>query len=229
MPKQGSSFQIQYTGTLDLSLPVDVYNLDWESTTAAQVKSLKARGVRVMCYINAGAYENWRSDRNQFPQAVLGSPLDGWDGENWLNINRTDVLVPIMAARMDVCAAKGFDAVDPDNTDGYQQDTGFQISAAAQITYQKALAQAAHQRGLGIGLKNNVEQLSQLGSVVDFAVNEQCAEYNECNRYQSFLASGKAVFTIEYAGALTQLCAKRPAGMTVVLKDWSLSAKRSAC
>lgn len=229
VPKQGASFQIQYTGTLDLSLPVDVYNLDWESATATQVKSLKARGVRVICYVNAGAYENWRSDRGRFPQAVLGNELDGWDGENWLDINRTDVLLPLMAARMDVCASKGFDAVDPDNTDGYQEDTGFQISASAQVAYQKALAQAAHQRGLGIGLKNNVEQLSQLGSVVDFAVNESCAEYNECRQYQSFLTSGKAVFNIEYAGTLSQLCAKRPAGMTTILKDENLSAKRSSC
>lgn len=109
VPEQGSSFQIQYSGRLDLSLPVDVYLLDGgEDTTAAQVAQLKARGVRTVCYINAGAYENWRSDKSKFPpRSVIGKPLDGWDGENWLDVNRIDVLLPIMSARMDVCARRG--------------------------------------------------------------------------------------------------------------------------
>ncbi|WP_035758414.1 endo alpha-1,4 polygalactosaminidase [Granulicoccus phenolivorans] len=229
VPEQGSSFQIQYSGRLDLSLPVDVYLLDGEDTTAAQVAQLKARGVRTVCYINAGAYENWRSDKSKFPRSVIGKPLDGWDGENWLDVNRIDVLLPIMSARMDVCAQKGFDAVDPDNTDGWSQNTGFRISKQAQINYQIALAGAAHDRGLAIGLKNDVEQLPQLGSVVDFAVNEECGAYNECDAYNDFLASGKAVFNIEYEGDRASVCPGRPDGMSTVIKHWSLDAYRVAC
>lgn len=228
-PKQRSSFQVQYYGPIDLSLPVDVYNLDWESTTAAQVLQLKSRGVRVICYLNAGAFEEWRKDKDRFPQSVIGEEVDGWDGEYWLDINRTSVLLPIMEARMDVCAAKGFDAVDPDNTDGYLQRTGFAISPTTQVAYQTALARSAHRRGLGIGLKNNPGQLAQLGAVVDFAVNEQCVEYAECYLYSPFLASGKAVFNIEYEAELAEVCPGRPAGMTTVVKDRNLTAALASC
>lgn len=229
VPERGASFQIQYTGKIDLSLPVDVYLLDWEATTSQQIATLKARGVRTVCYINAGAYESWRSDKKSFPRSVIGSPLDGWDGENWLDVNRVDVLLPIMSARMDVCAKKGFDAIDPDNTDGWTQRSGFRISPQAQITYQTALAKAAHQRGLAIGLKNNVGQLRQLADVVDFAVNEECAEWDECDEYKDFLASGKAVFNIEYSGSKSSVCRNRPSGMSTVFKRLELDAYRLAC
>jgi hypothetical protein len=39
---------------------------------------------------------------------------------------------------MAACAAKGFDGVDPDNVDGWDgNDTGFPLTAADQITYNK--------------------------------------------------------------------------------------------
>lgn len=222
-PEVGASFHIQYTGRVNLNLPVAVYNLDAETTTKAQVDQLKARGVRTICYINAGAHENWRSDRGKFPSRVLGRALDGWPGERWLDIRQRDVLVPIMAARMDLCASKGFDAIDPDNTDGWQQSTGFAIGAADQIAYQRALADEAHKRGLAIGVKNNIEQIGQIGSFVDFAVNEQCGEYNECGAYRAFLASGKPVFNVEYSARGR---GGKPAGMSTLMTDLNLSGKR---
>lgn len=227
-PKVGASFQVQYTGRLDLSLPVDVYNLDHEGASKADIAQLRARGVDAICYFNAGATEDWRADKNKFPAAVVGKPLDGWPGERWLDIRRLDVLVPIMAARMDDCKAKGFVAVDPDNTDGWQQDTGFSIKGDHQVAYQRALAEEAHKRGLAIGLKNNIEQLDRIAPFVDFAVNEQCYQYRECNAYAGLLKSGKAVFNIEYS-ASQAACDARPAGMATIFKDLELSARRSAC
>lgn len=229
VPAQGERFQIQYSGQLDMSVPVDTYLLDWESTKPEEAAELKSRGVRLVCYINAGAFEDWRSDVDSFPQSVIGKGMEGWAGEAWLDVNRMDVLLPIMAARMDVCAEKGFDAIDPDNTDGWIQQTGFTISPEAQIAYQTALADAAHERGLSIGLKNNAAQLPELGRVVDFAVNEECIEFDECDEYDAFLASGKAVFNIEYTGKLAAVCAKRPEGMSTVIKDLKLDAAWQAC
>lgn len=110
-PRVGESFYIQYSGTIDLGRPAQVYNLDWENTTAAQVQQLKSRGVRVVCYLSAGSSEDWRSDDGKFPSSVKGEPLDGWEGENWLDIRATGVLMPIMAARMDVCKQKGFESL----------------------------------------------------------------------------------------------------------------------
>ncbi len=64
---------------------------------------------------------------------------------------------------------------------------------------------------MAIGLKNDAKQLADLSHVVDFAVNEQCIEYQECDPYVPFLASGRAVFNIEYTGGSGDgLCASPP-------------------
>lgn len=228
-PKVGATFHIQYTGKVDLTHPVDVYNLDWEQTTAEEVRFLAGRGVPAVCYVNAGAYEDFRPDRAKFPAAVLGTELAGWPGERWLDIRQLEVLLPIMAARMDVCQSKGFVAIDPDNTDGWIQQSGFPLSAQDQLTYHRALADAAHQRGLAIGLKNDVEQLDKLAAVVDFAVNEECIAYRECHRYAGFLAGGKAVFNIEYQGKPEKVCPGRPAGMVTVIATRRLNGRLTAC
>lgn len=225
-PEVGETFYIQYTGKIDLNRDAQVYNLDWENTSASQVKTLQNRGVHVVCYFSAGSSEDWRSDDDKFPASVKGQPLDGWDGENWLDIRQLDTLMPIMEARMDVCAQKGFDAVDPDNTDAWSQKTGFPITKNHQVAYQRAMADAAHERGLAIGLKNNVEQIPQMASFVDFAVNEECNEWDECDAYESFLASGKPVYNIEYTGSCPS---GLPAGMSSYVGDYDLGPGGTIC
>lgn len=156
-PKPGLSWQVQYSGTLvaGTALVVDVDGHDH----AATVASLKKAGKHVICYINAGGWEDWRPDKAAFPKAVIGDKLDGWPGERWLDIRAVGVLVPIMAARIDECARKGFDAVDPDNMDGWQARSGFPLTQADTLTYLAALSEVAHTRGLAIGLKNGIEVL----------------------------------------------------------------------
>lgn len=228
-PEVGASFQIQLTGTPDLSLLVDVYILDGESATADQVRRVRQGGARAVCYLSVGSFEDWRHDAGRFPDEVVGKPLPAWPGERWLDVTRLDVLLPIMADRIDACAAKGFDAIDPDNTDAFQQDTGFAIDPEHQVAYQRALAREAHARGLAIGLKNNPEQLDELADVVDFAVNEECVEDRECALYDDFLASGKAVLNIEYAGTTATVCPGRPEGMSTVIKTLALGPEFTAC
>jgi len=55
-------------------------------------------------------------------------------------------LKPIMAARLDLARTKGCDAVDPDNVDGHTQDSGFAISYADQLAYNRWMATEAHAR-----------------------------------------------------------------------------------
>ena len=57
-PEPGQSWQVQYDGEIDLSLDVDIYNLDLFETTWDAIQTLHARGIRVICYLNAGAWEN---------------------------------------------------------------------------------------------------------------------------------------------------------------------------
>ena len=103
------SWHIQYQGRMT-TRDAAVHNLDGEGTSSSQVEALHAAGAHVVCYVNAGAAEDFRDDVDAFPVDVLGGPLDNWPGERWLDVRALDVLLPIMAARMDACHRKGFDA-----------------------------------------------------------------------------------------------------------------------
>ena len=228
-PARGQSWQIQYSGALDTSVKASVYNLDWEGTSTRTVTALHRRNIKVICYINAGGYEQWRPDAKKFPASTLGKPLDDWPGERWLDVRQRAKLAPIMAKRMDVCKAKGFDAVDPDNMDGYAATSGFPIKQSDAVAYQRQLIADAHKRGLAIGLKNSLEILPQLHTSIDFAVNEECVAYDECDRYAPMLAAKKPVFNVEYSGTTASVCSRVPKGMSTIIKPLELTAKRTAC
>ncbi len=227
-PKPGLSWQIQYSGKL-VAGRASVVDVDGHETSAATVAKLKKAGKRVICYFNAGGWEDWRPDKAAFPKVVIGNKLDGWPGERWLDIRAVDVLVPIMTARIDECAKKGFDAVDPDNMDGWQARSGFPLTQGDTVAYLAALSEVAHARGLAIGLKNGIEVLGDAAPLVEFAVNEECLTYHECSAYAPLLRSGKAVFHVEYHGSLKGICAHVPKGFSTVRKHLSLSAWRKAC
>jgi hypothetical protein len=111
-----------------------------------------------------------------------------------------------MGARIKLAAQKGCDAVDPDNMDGYTNTTGFPLSYADQIRYNTAIAVLAHQSGLAVSLKNDLDEVGDLVESFDFAVNEQCFEYHECDALSPFIDAGKAVFNIEYNLDTSQFC-----------------------
>lgn len=225
----GTTWQVQYAGRLDTAR-AQVVDVDGDATSAATVAALHKQGRIAVCYLSAGSWEDYRADAGAFPSVVVGRPLDGWPHERWLDVRRTDLLLPLMAARMDACAAKGFDAVDPDNVDGWSNETGFPLTATDQLAYDRALAGLAHARGLAVGLKNDVEQVAALAPSFDFAVNEQCAAYAECGAYDAFTRSGKAVVEIEYGRLSTAACTSaRKGGRSAMLKHLSLDAYLHRC
>ncbi len=57
----------------------------------------------------------------------MGSELEGWAGERWLDISNP-ALKPIMLARLDLAHIKGCDGVEPDNVDGYTNNSGFNLT-----------------------------------------------------------------------------------------------------
>jgi len=229
VPSLVTPWQWQLTGTIDQSVNVPMYDIDLFDTSATVVASLHAKGRRAVCYMSAGTWENWRPDAAAFPAAVLGGG-NGWPGEKWLDIRRIDVLGPIMEARMDLCKQKGFDALEPDNIDGYSNNSGFALTAQDQLTYNKWLAAQAHARGLSIGLKNDLDQVSQLVTSFDWAINEQCFEYNECNLLAPFTQAGKAVFEVEYSLTPAQFCDKAVAlKFNALKKGLDLDAAVTAC
>jgi hypothetical protein len=229
VPDAVTSFQIQLNGKLNQKHEATLYDIDLFDTSEAAVASLHAKGRKVACYFSAGSYENWRPDEATFPAEVKGNG-NGWPGEKWLDIRRLDILGPIIDARLDLCAAKGFDSADADNMDGYTNNTGFQLTASDQLAFNVYVANAAHDRGLSIALKNDLDQIPTLVDYYDWAVNEQCHQYDECDLLLPFSAAGKAVMQIEYQGNKRKFCpGANERNFNAVKKRLNLKAWRSAC
>jgi hypothetical protein len=129
-----------------------------------------------------------------------------------------------------MCRDKGFDAVEPDNMDGYRNRTGFPLTAADQLRYNRLIARLAHERGLAVGLKNDLDQIPELVGDFDFAVNEQCAQYRECDALTPFVEAGKAVFHVEYEVSTRSFCPEaRRLRLSSMLKRYELGVWRRAC
>jgi hypothetical protein len=227
--KPGTAWQWQLSGAVDTSVRVPVYDIDGFENSAAVVRRLHAAGRKVICYVNVGAWESFRSDAGRFPAALLGRG-NGWDGERWLDVRDLARLRPLMAARFDMCRAKGFDAVEPDNVDGYANTTGFPLTAGQQLAYNRMIAALAHERGMAVGLKNDLDQVRPLVGDFDFSVDEQCAQYGECELLTPFIAAGKPVFHVEYELAADAFCARtEKLGFSSMVKHLDLGAWRQAC
>ncbi|MER7737567.1 endo alpha-1,4 polygalactosaminidase [Streptomyces sp. NPDC096538] len=228
-PRPGVAWQWQLTGRLDTSVDVPVYDIDGFRHSEETVADLHRDGRKVICYLSTGAWEDFRPDAGDFPESVIGRG-NGWEGERWLDIRRTDVLEPLMAERLDMCRDKGFDAVEPDNMDGYRNRTGFPLTAADQLRYNRLIARLAHERGMAVGLKNDLDQIPELVDDFDFAVNEQCAQYGECDELTPFVEAGKAVLHAEYELPTARFCAdSRRLKLSSLLKKYELGSWRQAC
>ncbi len=196
-PSPGITWQWQLSGPINTAYRVELYDVDLFDVPTETITALHRSGRKVICYFSAGSYEAWRSDAKQFPASIRGKQMDGWD-EQWLDI-RSERLKAIMLARLDRARDKGCDGVEPDNVDGYTNETGFALTGEDQLHYNRFLADAAHERGLAIGLKNDLDQIPRLVASFDFAVNEQCHEYNECDQNAPFIQADKPVLNVEYA------------------------------
>jgi len=205
-PPRALTWYWQLQGSVNNSEPVAAYDIDGFDNSAAEVWTLHAQGKHVICYIDVGTAENWRPDNAAFPASVLGSS-NGWPGERWLDVRQLAVLEPIMTARFQMCRAKGFDAVEPDNMDGYENSTGFPITAAQQLSYDAWVATEVHSLGMAVLQKNDGEQVRQLEPDFDGALTEQCNQYHECANFEPYLAAGKPVLNAEYSLPTSGFCA----------------------
>ena len=231
MPALKTSWQWQLStlpsaGSL---LNLQMYDVDGFNVEASLVSAMHAKNIHAVCYLSLGTYEDWRSDAGSFPASVKGSG-NGWPGEQWLDIRQISILGPIMKARFQMCKDKGFDAVEPDNVDGYSNSTGFPLTSNDQIAYNKWIAATVHSMGLSVALKNDLDQVTDLVSDFDFALNEQCFEFSECDKLTPFISANKAVFEVEYNLAATAFCAQANAmNFNSLKKDLNLTAQVTAC
>ena len=234
-PPAGTSFAIilsEAPAPSAIVTPAKAVDLDLFDTKASTVAALKQRGKKVICYLSAGSWENWRPDKDRFPRAVIGKPYDGWPGERWIDI-RSDAVKTIMQARMDLCKQKGFHAVDADNVDSFNASTGFPLTRADAIRYLRFLATEAHKRGLAFGLKNATELSNGVLDVIDFAVTEDCFDQGWCAQSRNFIDADKPVFAIEYtdnAISFAAFCRQaKNLGLSPVYKKRNLDRWEKRC
>jgi hypothetical protein len=195
-PSFTMSWTYQLQGQLNTGYGALVYIVDLYDTPQQTINDLHSAGKKVVCYFSAGTYEPWRPDANQFSAKDKGKKLSDWD-EYWLDTRSSNVR-KIMGARLDLARSKKCDAVDPDNVDSTYNDNGLNTTPDDQLNYNKFLAANSHSRGLGIGLKNDLLQIPQLADDYDFALNEQCHYFNECQLLKPFIDKGKPVWNVEY-------------------------------
>ncbi len=196
-PDPGVTWQWQLQGALNAGYDVDLYDVDLFDTDRDVIDSLHAQGRKVICYFSAGTAEDWREDFDGFHEEDLGRPLDEWEGERWLDIRSQNVR-NVMLKRLDLAVKKGCDGVEPDNVDGFTNDTGFPLKASDQLDFNRFIAVNAHERGLAVGLKNDLEQAEELRNYFDFILLEQCFQHRECSLAKPFSDSGKPVLDVEY-------------------------------
>ena len=75
---------------------------------------------------------------------------------------------------------------------------------------------------MSIGLKNGGDIIPSVIEKMQWSVNEQCAQYDECDTYAAFTDVGKPVFHIEYADEIG-------ANNKLKMRDVTSSQKSVAC
>jgi hypothetical protein len=230
-PAPGTTWQWQLTGEIDTSLNVDMYDVDLFETPDSVFEALS--GKTVVCYFSAGSVESFRDDALRMPEEAIGDRLLGWTDERWLDVSHPAVL-EMVERRLDLAVERGCDGVEPDNVDGHTNRSGFPISAAEQLQFNRFIADQAHTRSLSIGLKNDIKQLEELEPWFDWALNEECHEYEECGTYTPFRRAGKAIFHTKYVTAFSRAEAKATEvcvhpGFSTLVKLLDLGPERIAC
>jgi hypothetical protein len=228
-----------------------VFDIDGIINPASTVAALHKLNDKAICYIEVGAAGNYYSAAmenlpvtyyQQLSRAGdLGQAEPGYP-EYYLNINAPSALRIIEAMIKQQCAAKGFDAVEPDIDDSYTDSTGFSITEQENIKFDRTLGAYAHSLGLAWGQKNgdNDPEFSQaLEPTTDFLLDEECNYYQTCGIVTPpYVRAGKLVLNAEYTddwgsnvtADLSRFCPADVAGrIDGILFTSALAGQRNPC
>ncbi|MEV0261274.1 endo alpha-1,4 polygalactosaminidase [Streptomyces sp. NPDC050617] len=225
-----------------ITLPTPHVNFDYQIggayTPPSGVKAVSrdytadpAPGLYNICYVNAFQTQpkkegDWDSDL-LLKDGNGDVVYDGKWGEAILDI-RTEAKRKRIAAKVngwiDTCAAKGFQAVEPDNYDTYDRYKKFLNKDQAEDLMTR-LSQHAHAKGLAAGQKNSPDLAADHKATgADFAVAEECGRYNECEKYTK--AFGSRVFVIEYTDkGMSKACSAWGDQLSIVQRDEDVTPK----
>jgi hypothetical protein len=228
-PRPGTKpWQWQLQGKIDTNVRACIYDVDGFETSRRTVAALHRRHAKVICYLDVGSWESYRPDKSEFPRSVIGRRYQGFPDERWLDVSRFHLFEAPLKRRFNMCAQKGFDAVEPDNIAGWEREnhTGFRITKRDQLRFNRWLARQVHGRGMAIALKNDGRQAKQLIHAYDFAIVEQCFQYHECGLYRPFIDHGKAVLETEYEQKPKRYCKTALAlHFSAIFKSYDLFAR----
>ncbi|HLK42028.1 MAG TPA: endo alpha-1,4 polygalactosaminidase, partial [Thermoleophilia bacterium] len=164
------------------------------------------------CYLDL-AWEDYRPDASPparggvFPVDTLGKVYYGYPQERWVDFRQLDALKPMLDARIRMCAAKGFDAVELDDIDSFDppSTTGFHLTVGDAENLLAYADNQIHRDGMTV-LWKNAGLLSWWGrNYADGAVVEECYVYSQC--FASQLAGNT-----QYGFTCTQLSGSHPCG-----------------
>ncbi|MFE7357854.1 endo alpha-1,4 polygalactosaminidase [Streptomyces sp. NPDC057543] len=217
LPPAHAGFDYQIGGAYTPPAGVQVVSRDRTASPAA--------GLYNICYVNA--FQVQPGEEGQWPTDLLLRGANGdvvtdpdW-GEALLDVStaaKRDRVATKVNQWIDGCANKGFNAIEPDNYDSYTRSQGL-LTAGNAKAFVTLLSSHAHSRNLAIGQKNTVELAgSRAQTGLDFAIAEECGQYDECGDYTA--AFGNHVIVIEYtARGLKKACAGWGSQLSIVRRD----------
>ncbi|MEU0134058.1 endo alpha-1,4 polygalactosaminidase [Streptomyces sp. NPDC006296] len=223
LPTAGMPFDYQIGGGYPLPAGVRAVSRDREDDPVPDRYNV--------CYVNAfqtqpGALTWWKDTH---PDLLLRDGAgelvidEGWD-EVLLDTStagRRAQLREIVGTWIDGCAESGFQAVEPDNLDSFERSKGG-LTQDDNAAFAHDLATRAHESGLAIGQKNTTDLLDRHEEIgFDFAVAEECAQFDECDAYAD--AYDGRVFAVEYEGegevGFEESCSRWGDRISLVLRD----------
>jgi len=225
-----------------------VYDIDAIENPASTVAQLHARGAHAICYIEVGTAGTYYTAAQEgigtsyydqlSAHGDLGATLKGYPQEKFVNITSPSTVSIIEAMIKQQCADKGFDAVETDLDETYNNNegtTGFgTFTQGQEQTYLVTLADYMYSLGLGWIAKNLDDTGDNFATIMeplaDGIVSEQCNQYGTCGQLSSYLANNKAVFNAEYNLTTGAFCASDNAmGINGALFNVALNGPRSPC
>ena len=213
VPPVNAQFDYQIGGDYALPAGVTVVSRDWFAGASA------ANAYNI-CYVNAFQTQpddgSGRPDlTSQWPSSVVLTGVaddPNWPGEYLIDIStatKRQVAASHVEQMVNECARKGFDAVEFDNLDSWTRFDDIPALAdsipfgqSEAVLYATLLTDYAHSKGLAVGQKNTAQIIGnddhrEVG--FDFAIVEQCGEYNECGDFTA--GYGDNVIAIEYTAS----------------------------
>ncbi|MFJ5840756.1 endo alpha-1,4 polygalactosaminidase [Streptomyces shenzhenensis] len=225
LPPRHAGFDYQLGGAYQPPAGVRVVSRDRTASPAP--------GLYNICYVNA--FQAQPDETDSWPADLLLRDARGkvvvdkdWD-EPLLDIGtaaKRERVANRVGRWIDGCADKGFDAVEPDNYDSYTR-SGKLLTAEDATAFITLLSRHAHARNLAIAQKNTLE-LADLRqrTGLDFAVVEECGEWDECGAYAE--AFDDRVLVVEYTdGGLRKALAGFGDRLSIVRRDMAVSTPGS--